>query len=219
MDKQLFIAIPHTWFWLCLAFGTVLLIQILKTKYSSNLYTRDGSTRKFSILDLEFPSSPTEISNIIKGIYRLTSDRSLASIKSLKTHLILDLFFMPGLYGTVFLLCMHVSSKTVWIGHPAFALFAWLQGVAWIFDIIENIYLYKKIKPDSLSSSPGIHFLYRYMVIAKWGILLFGGVCSVMVILYFWFTGRFVPENLFYIGILMIELIVFLILNKLLNKK
>jgi len=211
--------IPNTWCWFCWTFGVALATTLMMSFQSRNFLTRYRSIRKFSILDLEFPSSAQDLVKIIGGMYRLPKIESEKSIRSLRNSLYIDFAFMPAIYGSVFLLCMHVSEKFSWIGVSVFAVFAWFQGLSWIFDIIENIYLLQKIKPDAVQSSALVHELYRYMVIAKWAIALFGGVCSLMALLYFWTTGIFDSHNLKYFLYILAEVVSFLIVGNLLNKK
>ncbi len=216
---DLFIEIPNTWMWFCICFGAAMFTSMLMSMHAEKFMTRDGSTRKFSIMNLEFPSSPLDIVNTIRGIYKLPEPASGKSLKALKNNLYIDFLFMPAIYGSIFLLCMHVSSKTTWLGHPAFALFAWLQIVCWLFDVIENIYLLRKIQPEVEASSNLVHNLYRYLVVIKWGIALLGGVCALMVLLYFWFTGRYNHNNLYFVFILLIEIAGLFLLKKLLTPK
>ena len=216
---ELYFYLPNTWMLFSVLFAALLVLSLIMNLQSAHFITKDGSTRKFSILDLEFPSSPLDLVNTINGIYKLPDEIKNKAIRSLKNNLYLDFLFMPAIYGCVFLLCMHVSNKSTAIGHPAFAAMAWLQLAAWVFDIIENIYLLRKIKPDSQPSQRLPHQLYHYMVLAKWAIALFGGICSLMVILYYFISGNYHPSNLVYSLILIAEVVAFMLLNKVLIRK
>ncbi|MEP7264224.1 MAG: hypothetical protein ABI772_06995 [Bacteroidota bacterium] len=224
----LYIDIPQTWLWFSIAFAAMLVTSLMMSHQAAGFLTRDGSLRKFSILDLQLPSSPNDIPNILGGIFRLPEGKIRYALKSLKNHLYIDFLYMPAVYGCIFLLCMHVSSKTVSIGHPWFAAFAWLQILAWIFDMIENIYLLTQIKerrtpPVPINNVPEkihrIYISYKYMVLTKWMIALLGGICSLMVLLYFWITGKYNPDNLFYSIVIIVEIIAFIALSKYMSRK
>lgn len=224
----LYIDIPQTWFWFTVAFAVMLFATLLMNKQAAGFLTRDGSMRKYSILDLQLPSSPNDIPNILGGIFRLPEGKIRYAKKSLVNHLAIDFLYMPATYGCIFLLCMHVSSKTVSIGHPWFAAFAWLQLLAWLLDIIENSYLLTQIKPRTTPPVPinnvppnikRTYLSYKYMVLTKWMIALLGGICSLMVLLYFWITGNYNPDNLFYSLVIIVEIVAFIMIGKYINRK
>jgi hypothetical protein len=205
-----------SWTWFCIALGLSAITTIIMSRQAKHFFTLDVVERHFSILDLEFAATAKEIVHIIKGIYALPQPQSSQTIKALKGQLIVDFLFMPGIYGTVFLGCMHVSCKmtTNW-GQASFVALAWLQLIPWLCDIIENIYLLNKIKPTVLPSTDSIHVAYQRMEIVKWGLSLTGGVCSIAALLFFWVSGKYVAVSLYYLLIIIGEVLLFFILAKL----
>lgn len=203
------------WLYFCLAFGIMLLLKLVMSFQNRNFFTKHVVIRKFSMLDLEFPPSAEELVSFIKDIYNLPAQLAVKTTRALKTQLWLDFVFMPALYGSIFILSMKVSMMMFYIGHKLFAIFAWLQFIAWLCDIIENIYLLNKIRPDPLISTPFVHKSYEVLEIIKWGLPLLVAVCSVAAIFYFWLVGRYSYDSLNYIIITVIELILFFIVKKL----
>ncbi len=138
-----------SWSLFCIAFGLMLLLTFIMNLQSANFYTNDSVIKKFSIMDLELPATATELVNLIKGLYKLPQPQSKKALSSLKGQLYIDFIFMPFAYGSIFLLSMMVSSKMQTpYGKNLFLIFAWLQIIPWLCDIIENIYLLNKIKPS-----------------------------------------------------------------------
>lgn len=203
------------WLYFCLAFGIMLLLKLVMSFQNRNFFTKHVVIRKFSMLDLEFPPSAEELVSFIKDIYNLPAQLAVKTTRALKTQLWLDFVFMPALYGSIFILSMKVSMMMFYIGHKLFAIFAWLQFIAWLCDIIENIYLLNKIRPDPLISTPFVHKSYEVLEMIKWGLPLLVAVCSVAAIFYFWLVGRYSYDSLNYIIITVIELILFFIVKKL----
>ncbi len=206
------------WGYFCVAFGAMLIISFIMSLQSAYFYTLDVIIRKFSILDLEFPTTPQELVIFIKGIFRLPPGLSEKSLHSLKNQLYLDFLFMPAAYGTIFILCMEVSIKMTSFGHGLFAILAWLQFIPWICDIIENIYLLKKIKAEPTASAPRVHKAYLILEFFKWGIALIAVVCSIAAIFYFWLVGRYSYNSLQYLVTIIAEIAVFAIAKKIAAK-
>src|SRR5206468_2093872 len=91
---------------------------------------------------------------------------------------------------------------------------AWLQAVAWLCDIIENIYLFKRIKPQVTASSLSVHRTYQAVVILKWGICLTGAISAIFGLLYFWLIGDYFYYSLHYFLIIIAEVLLFVIAGK-----
>ena len=202
------------WIYFCIFFGAMLLISFIMSLQSTNFYTVDVVVRKFSILDLEFPASALEIVIFIKGIFKLPADLAKKTLNALRGQLYLDFLFMPAAYGSIFILCMKVSMKMTSFGHGVFAILAWLQCIAWLCDIIENIYLLNKIQPQPVISKPAVHKAYQILEICKWGIALTAAVCSMAAIFYFWLVGWYSLHSINYLLIIAVEIIIFFILKK-----
>jgi hypothetical protein len=206
--------INFDWIYFCIAFGAMLLISFIMSLQSTNFYTMYVVIRKFSIIDLEFPASALELVTFIKGIFLLPVELSKKSLRALRGQLYLDFLFMPAVYGSIFLLCMKVSLKMTSFGHGLFAILAWLQLIPLLCDVIENIYLLNKIRPEPVISKPAVHKAYQILEIFKWGIALTGAVCSIAAIFYFWLVGRYSYHSIHYLLIMSAELIIFFILKK-----
>ncbi len=206
------------WIYFCIFFGAMLLMSLIMSVQSSRFYTMHVVIRKFSIIDFEFPVSALELATFIKGIFKLPPELSKKSLRALKGQLLLDFLFMPAAYGSIFFLCMKVSLKMVSFGHSLFAVLAWLQCIAWLCDIIENIYLLNKIKPEPAVSKPPVHKAYQILEAFKWGIALTGIVCSVSAMAYYWLDGRYSQNSFSYLLIIILEIIVFGFLKKITAK-
>ena len=213
------ILIQDAWMWFCITFGVMLLIVLIMHQQTRYFYTRDVVERKFSILDLQLPSSAQELVNLIKGIFDLPDDQSQKTLKALRRHLYIDFIFMPAAYGSIFLLCYLAAGKMTNLGHPVFLILAWLQIIAWLCDIIENIYLLKNLNPGIVLSTPAVHKAYQVLEITKFGIALTGVVCSVFGFLYFWLVGKYLYISLHYLVIIIAEILLFVIGGKLLYEK
>lgn len=207
-----------TWIYFCIAFGVMLFFQLLMSLQNKNFFTMHVVIRKFSILDLEFPPSAKDLNYFIKDIFNLPGNLSKKTTKALRRQLLIDFLFMPALYGTIFILSMKVSIAMTYFGHKLFAIFAWMQFIAWFCDIAENIYLLNKIRPDPVVSNPIVHKSFEIIEIVKWGIPLLAGVCSIAAVFYFWLVGRYSYDSLSYIFIAIIELVIFFIIKKLITK-
>jgi hypothetical protein len=106
------------------------------------------------------------------------------------------------------------------IGVDFFIVMAWLQALAWVCDIIENIYLLRKVKSPVLTEkSARVHKAYLYMEAVKWGLSLVGAICCISAICYFWLAGQYSGGSLYYLLIVIGEIAVFLLAAKLFMKK
>lgn len=202
------------WMSFCIVFGAMLLLNYLMSFQSKSFYTEHVVIRKFSMLDLEFPASALELVTYIKGIFKLPAGLAKKTLKALKGQLYFDFIFMLALYGSIFILCMKVSMKLTFFGHGLFAFFAWLLFIPLLCNIIENIYLLNKIRPDPVVSKPAIHKGYQILQMGKWIIALTAAVCSIAAIFYFWLIGRYSYDSLNYLVITVGEIIIFFILKK-----
>jgi hypothetical protein len=204
-----------SWTLFSIAFGLMLLLTFVMSIQSLQFYTKDVVVKKFSIIELELPATPAELVNLIKGLYKLPEPQSRKTIMALKTQLFVDFLFMPCAYGAIFLLCMLVSAKMqLSFGTNIFKIFAWLQIVPWLCDIIENIYLLRKINPNPALSSPSVHKAYLCMEIVKWGIAFIPAISAVAAICYFWLAGYYNVHTLNYLFIIAGEIILFVLLGK-----
>ena len=203
-----------SWLYFCIAFGVMLLLHLIMGLQGDNFFTKHVVIRKFSILDLEFPPSAAEMVSFIKEIFTLPPAQAQKTLRALRIQLIIDFLFMPAFYGSIFILCMKVSAKMVYFGHRFFALLAWLQVIAWLCDIIENIYLLNKIRPEPIISNVAAFKSYEALEVLKWGIPLLASVCSIAAISYFWLIGLYSYNSLVYLVIIAIEIIVYFVIKK-----
>jgi hypothetical protein len=207
------IVIPNSWSLFCIAFAIVLATSYIMGLLGRYLYTRDVSLRKFSIMDLQLAPNAKEIVILVNGIYKLSEPSSKKVIRALRLQLYIDFLFMPGAYGSIFILCMQLSSKMPPVGATFFSILAWLQAIAWLCDIIENIYLLGKIHKDPAESSKPAFKAFQYLEVIKWGSALFGLVCGLAALMYFWFAGDYARESLQYLLIIGIEIAIFFAIN------
>lgn len=196
------------------AFGAMLLFTFIMGLQAKNFYTQHVVLRKFSSLDLQFPASGLELVNYITGIFKLPASLAAKVLKNLRGQLIIDFFFMVSAYGSIFILCMKVSMKMTSFGHNLFAIFAWMQIIPFLFDIIENVYLLRKIKPNPEVSGELVHKTMEILAFSKWIIALTAVVCCIASMCYFWLVGRFSYNSLEYLLLIISELAIFMILKK-----
>ena len=212
-----------SWPLFILTFGLMLLFHFIMTAQNLHFYTKDSVEKKFSIIELQLPASPVELVNLIRGLYRLPQKQeAIRSITALRKHLYIDFLFMPCIYGSIFILCMLVSAKMQSsFGREVFHVFAWAQIIPWLCDIIENIYLLRKMKPHPPVSSAAFHKAYLLMECVKWGISLGAAICALAAICYFWLAGNYQVQSLNYLAVIAGEIIVFALMAKffLKNKK
>lgn len=127
-----------------------------------------------SIFGLELFYPKEKIIEIFSGI-----DERMRTI--LSYHLHFDFVFMAGCYPGIACLCMMAAEKAdrKIIKAILFGL-AFLQLVAWAFDIIENFYLLKWLKDPAIGNEFGF---YHTVVYTKWGIALLGVVLALVTML------------------------------------
>lgn len=190
------------------------MLNYLMSFQSKNFYTKHVVIRKFSMLDLEFPASPAELVIYIKGIFQLPGGLAKKTLNALRGQLYFDFIFMLVMYSSIFILCMKVSMKLTSFGHGLFAFFAWLLFIPLLCNIVENIYLLNKIRPEPVVSKPAVHRGYQIIQMGKWVIALTVVVCSLAAIFYFWLIGRYSYDSLNYLVIIVAEIIIFFILKK-----
>jgi len=209
------LSVIDNWLFLTILFGLLLIVSFVMMKQSQDFYTKDVIVRKFSIMELQLAATPTELVNLIKGLYALPAYQSRKSIAALKRQLKLDFLFMPLAYGCIFLLSQRVAQKMESsVGYYVFTGFAYLQIIPWICDILENKYLLSKIIKDVKETSQKKHNQFLWMEGAKWGIALTTTVFSLSAICYFWLTGKYSLISFRYLLIIAVEIGLFLLAVK-----
>ena len=211
--------IQTSWSLLCLVFGAMLVLTLIMSLLSRHFYTQDVVIKKFSMMDLEIPATSMEFVNLVKGLYKLPQPQSRKVIRLLRLHLVIDFLFMPCVYGSIFIICMLVAGKMTTFGVDIFIVLAWLQVIPFVCDIIENIYLLQKIKPNPEKTTAKAHRLHLFMEFLKWSLSLIAAISAVAAICYFWLAHHYSPETLNYGLILIAEIAVFLIVGKVVLRK
>ena len=209
----------HYWPVLTACISIFVITTLIMQRLSTGFFTMGKVRQSFTIFDLEFPSRSSELMKLIRGIDKLpdVAERS-SSKRALCGHLLVDFLFMAGVYPAIFLLCWKAAGKMEWIGKGLFITLAWMQIAAWLFDIIENVYLLRKLsRPEK--SSRRVHRWYLRVVGAKWIFALVGFVCAVYGLMYFWVTGLYNGGSLPWLGTLLCILIGGIILMKLAGRK
>ena len=178
------------------------------------------SSKHFSIFDLELPPSEKSFTILLQDIGKDAEAR-----KSLKQHLLIDFLFMPAAYLGIALLCFKTSLKMASIGKWLFLILAAAQLIAWLLDVIENIYLWRKVSkppvglPETNTEKTKAYTSFQFIVKTKFTIAFTGTVCSVFGLLYYWIIGDYQKEALPWLGGLVLLVIVFSLLSKPLKRK
>jgi hypothetical protein len=185
----------------------------------------------FSILDLEIPSSGLDLKKLIGGIYWLQDEvKKKKTLFFLKAQLWLDFLFMPALYGSLFILCFRLGLSLSGFFRGFFLFLAWAQGLSWISDIIENIFIFSllirvkkhqkegKERKDIKELNSGALIRYRILECVKWGFALIGLVSSLSFYLYFWISNTYSISNLRFLRIELLEFSGIFLLTWMINR-
>lgn len=124
----------------------------------------------FTIIGLEISYSGDRMVEILSGV-------SPAVKQILSYHLYFDFAFMAGVYPGIASLCMMARGKSriSWMRRVLLVL-AFAQGIAWVCDIIENIYLLSWIRePETV----GQLTTYHMIVLLKWVLALSGALFAI----------------------------------------
>jgi hypothetical protein len=182
---------------------TAAIISALGRRFMTHRYT----DRAFDIIDLEFPVNAKEMQTVINGIYRLSPEKSESSSRALKTQLLIDFLFMPAAYGTVFLMCWVAAHYVPAWWSAFFQAIAWVQLLALLCDVCENIFLLNHIHPYEEKDSIKNYRLYQFFVYTKWLTVLIGVVCGCAGFAYLLFSGAFPTRWYFYLLAVMVAAI------------
>ena len=125
---------------------------------------------KFTIIGLELFYSKQKVVHILSSL----DDREQTI---LKYHLYFDFAFMAGVYPGIGSMCMMASKRVRSSKHRNLLhSFAALQSVAWLADIIENLWLLHWVRVSSV----GEEFAwYHIAVVVKWIIALSGVIVAI----------------------------------------
>lgn len=120
---------------------------------------------KFTILGLELFYAKEKLVAILSNL-----GSQVQTI--LRYHLFFDFAFMAGVYPGITSLCMMAREKSASpLLRKIIFVLAWLQLLAWGFDIIENYYLLSWIEKPEIGNEMGF---YHFVVGTKWVIALTG---------------------------------------------
>jgi hypothetical protein len=132
------------------------------------------NNEKISIFGLELFYSKEQVQAILAGI-----DDKVRTV--LSYHLHFDFVFMAGCFPGIACLCMMAAKRTGTKGIRVILVgFAFLQLVAWGFDITENLYLLKWLKNPVIGDEFGF---YHLVVYSKWAIALLAVLVALAVLL------------------------------------
>lgn len=208
----------NVWPWFLVCMAAFLFTTYIMGRQSRHFYLQGVTRMPFSIFDLEFPGDAKTLPHIMRDINNLPNGEGVKVRKALRANLLTDFVFMPATYIGIFLLCIHTANEMTLWGKIVFNVLAWMQVLAWLFDVIENIYLLNKMK-HPVPSSPLMHKAYVRVVQAKWAIACTAAVCAAFGSLYFWLVGEFDTYAINYLIIFAVEIILFLVISRMGKKK
>jgi hypothetical protein len=168
------------WYWFAACFIWTGLTTVIMLRQATHFYCVDH-TKKFSIFELMWPGNRSSMGILIQQINRLPKAEYAESMNALKGQLTVDFFYMPAVYGCVFLLLIAAAIRSRGWLSDFLKIWAWLQIVAWLSDITENCYIFYKIAHPFICT-PFVFFCYRIVEILKWGLSCGGFVAAVLVL-------------------------------------
>jgi len=171
------------WYWFIACFAWTIATTVVMVRQATHFYCFDSiqHTRKFSIFELMLPANRSSMGILIRQINQLPQADCAESLHALKGQLTVDFFYMPAVYGCVFLLLIAASIRSCGWLSTFLKIWAWLQIVAWLSDITENCYIFYKIAHPFICT-PFVFFCYRIVEILKWGLSCGGFVAAVLVL-------------------------------------
>lgn len=205
-----------SWADVTILFIAVLAMVAIKMYEGKLFYTVHVFVRKFNMLDLQFPSSAVELSFYIRGIYCFPKEISKRISGALKHYLWLNYLFYPLFCIFIFAICMKTSEKFSGAGKPFFITLAWLQVFTLIIALITNSQLLSKIHPDYKPHRT--LRIYTVLLYLKYGFSLFALISVIAVFYYFWLSGGYQLNNIWYAVAMALFAIIFLVLLFLISK-
>lgn len=196
----------------CIAFGLMLFATYLLGRLGKEFFTNDVVIRPFSMLDVEFAATPKELYNTMHGMYLLPPTKMKKAVSSFSKSLWVDtLLYIPFTYSSIFLMCFIISERVLY-GGKFFLILGILQIVPLVLDLIENLFLWSKLKLDIKEDNLTVFKRFRLLQLFKWGIALFGTVCSLSVALSLWLSGHYKPGQEWYCYLFLGEILAFFLL-------
>lgn len=198
----------NLWFWFSICFTLLLITTYIMSKVARHFCIKKAAENvPFSIMDLMLPLTEKELVNMMRTM-------PASSKKAVSQHLAIDYLFMLAVYPGIALLCCITANRMDHIGKWFFWLLAALQLFAWLFDVLENIYLAQKLRNpvEHASEQPFNRFIWR--VKAKFILGFAGAICAVFALLYYWLTGDYNHDTPWYLLFMLAELVLFfMVLN------
>ena len=145
------------WFCLGLALASTFCMKWIEDDFISN-------GKLFSIMDLELKLNKEGLIKIFGGM-----DNKARTV--VDYHLHFDFFFMAGVFPCIAAICMLIRERIEKkIVRSILFIIAFLQLVAWSFDIYENLHLIKWMEdPSSIDKIEFYHILVRLKFILSLG--------------------------------------------------
>lgn len=216
----------------CICFGLMLIAMLIMGRQGRHFYSIRRTVRvRFSILDMEFPSSWRDLLDLLHGTTKLGPDESERTRKAVRRQLVTDTaLYMPATYGLIFLLCFTLGRRSdIWMPLQwLLTALGWAQLLALILDAIENALFWRMTGTKALSQVPQklspneeerYHRNHRRLMVlegVKWGLALLGVACGLSALLFLFFQGRLDGALWQVFLIILAEILAFLAIKKLL---
>ena len=169
--------------------GIALILVFIMKALSENFLTLYVFVRAFKIFDLEFATSPLELSTYIKGIYEeaLPTEVTQKTSRSLKQFLTLSIICQVLIAAVLFFTCNRIASHN--LHKDLFLILGWSQVVSLTCGLIRAFFFLQYIDKDAQPISEKLFSIYRIIEIIKWAIPLVTSVVIASIFLYLWFSG------------------------------
>ncbi|UYQ95059.1 hypothetical protein MKQ68_08120 [Chitinophaga horti] len=205
----------NLWFYFAICFTLFLITSYVMSRIAKQFcICKAGANVPFSIMDLELPVSERELVNMV-----LTMPDTAK--RAVRRHLAADYLFMLAVYpGIALLCCIAADRMKPSVGAWFFWALAALQIVPWLFDVMENSYLARKLnKPVVDEQRPKAFHRFVWRVQAKFVIAVTGAITAVFALLYYWLTADFNPDTPWYLLFMLAESLLFVIFLKIRGRK
>ncbi|TDH25242.1 hypothetical protein EXU57_14150 [Segetibacter sp. 3557_3] len=182
----------YNWYFFNFVFGVFQVLGFIMIGQSRRFYTKELVVRKFSIMELKLPATPASLYNVIAGLFQLDARQRRISIEAVRRQLFTDFLFMPLTYAIVFMLCWRVADKiSLEPARQFYTFLGLLQPLCLLVDMSANVFLLRKLKPNTQLPSKANHRIYLRLQLLKWIIFVVASVCSIAAICYFWLVGNY----------------------------
>ena len=203
-------------FWIAAFAGVALLLSSIMGVLSKNFVTLHVFIRKFKMLDLEFATTPLELSTYVNGIFNKEMPEELSGkcYRSIKAFLILSILCQI-LIATVFFFTCHLIAANLKGIHRIFFLgLAWLQVASLLCGFVRVIFFLSYIKAGAKPLSQKTFKVNEVIEIIKWAIPLITGVVIISYFLFVWFSGVANLQLLDIVMLLIAEVFIVFLIKK-----